>query len=640
MKLILKSGLLAAMMLALVGTTTTQAAIYDKPLPLSACLAGKAKCVTKTTSCLLGCYNKVVGKGLTVSPGSDACITKCRDGFLPNTPIDKSCWEKLDIKNAGCDVDSMGDAMAAIVRSKIEARAYDVYSAMVPSGATITNKCAAGKIKCSSKYNACVLGALGKILKTGGTATAASFTKCDAIMIGEKSCVAKLEAKGAFEGDAPCTTFGDAASLKTGNDAFINDILYNFLAGEQNANTKRCTGDTAVQCVNTAPDCAVAGGTCEFFFGSPLPLSAGGTSTCVTNQWSGGISGTFNQANGASAGTANVIARAYLSASIPEPCPRCAGAAAPGIPNDGVADGTCTGGPNVGDPCDVNGESPVPSFGKTSLDCPPPAGTLVGTLPINLDNTNAATVTKTLVAGSPGCNGSPGDKCLCASCSLNSLVPCFTDADCALAGAGTCTNNAGEPRSPNACTDDTTLPADGTICGVTPGGNGLCAEGPVDQRCTIETFRGCMTNVDCPLAGDSCTTAPRPCFAGLNGTVGESISSVGAHGAPSNHTGHSTFASIFCVAPTGSAAVNNAAGLPGPGRLRLGGVAFEDGGVACPTIATFLPTATSGVLDTGWTGFAHQAQIVGQGKVTVGVTSCIGAPGSCVCSYTGPVANP
>jgi hypothetical protein len=56
-------------------------------------------------------------------------------------------------------------------------------------------------------------------------------------------------------------------------------------------------------------------------------------------------------------------------------------------------------------------------------------------------------------------------------------------------------------------------------------------------------------------------------------------------------------------------------------------------------VATFLPTAKGGVLDTGWTGLAHNASVVGQGKVTVGVTSCTGSPGSCHCSYTGPVAN-
>jgi hypothetical protein len=40
-----------------------------------------------------------------------------------------------------------------------------------------------------------------------------------------------------------------------------------------------------------------------------------------------------------------------------------------------------------------------------------------------------------------------------------------------------------------------------------------------------------------------------------------------------NDSSTPTLASIFCIPPTGESAVNNAAGLPGAGRLRLQGAA-------------------------------------------------------------------
>lgn len=165
--------------------------------------------------------------------------------------------------------------------------------------------------------------------------------------------------------------------------------------------------------------------------------------------------------------------------------------------------------------------------------------------------------------------------------------------------AGTCTNAAGEPRQPNACIDDTLAPG-GSVCSLTVGGEGSCALGPVDSHCAVETFLGCLTDGDCPLSGDFCVANKRECFPGYNGVVGESITATGGYQTPHDHTGSATFASVFCFAPPGSAAVNSVAGLPGPARLSLNGVSSENGtDVACPTRATFFLTAKGGVLDTG-----------------------------------------
>jgi hypothetical protein len=633
MKLILKTGLLAAMMFALVGSTAAQAAIYGGNLPINACNAGKAKCVIKMKSCTLGCWNKVIGKG---GPVDTACLAKCRNGFLGDPAIGKGCTEKLDIKNgmAGCGA-SFGTG--PVLKSKVEAHVNELVSSLAPVLPVAGNKCTAGKTKCVIKYNACVLGIVGKAFKAGGPI--GSLDKCNAILTdnylgnGKLSCIGKLEAKYNVTA-TPCQTAEDQGLLKTQDDAFVNDVIYNLVAGSVDMKTKRCVSNTFTQCTTDA-DCGGGPGDCQFFFGAPLPLAAGGIASCVTSQWNGGINGTFNTATGASAGTASVLSRVYTGGnSITNPCPVCQGGN--DIPNDGLAQGTCSAGARAGLGCDSNGESPVPSFGKTSLDCPPPGGTLVGTIPIDLTNTNTGTVSATVDASSPTCNGS-GGSCLCASCSGNSSIPCRNNGDCALAGAGTCTNIAGTPREPNACIDDT----NGDDCAALPGGEGECTQGPVDNNCKIETFRSCAVDADCPASGDTCGTRNRECFAGYNGNIGDSITAQAAHGVPSNHTGTSTFASIFCIAPTGSAAVNNAAGLPGPGRLTLGGVASENGdGASCATVteATFTPTSKGGVLDTGWTGLAHDAKVVGQGKVTISAV-CAGVAPNCNCTYTGPIDN-
>src|SRR6185295_19157426 len=95
--------------------------------------------------------------------------------------------------------------------------------------------------------------------------------------------------------------------------------------------SQRCTGDSAVTCTTNA-DCTVAGGTCEYFFGTKLPVSAGGVSTCVVNTFTGTISGTADVATGSSAGVANVLSRIYTRPFVAEPCAVCSGDP---IPNDG-----------------------------------------------------------------------------------------------------------------------------------------------------------------------------------------------------------------------------------------------------------------------------------------------------------------
>jgi hypothetical protein len=632
MKLILKLGLLAAVLTMCVGQSAPALALSNPSLPASGCLGGKIKCVIKKKACLLGLYKK----SATPDP---LAIAKCKDKFQVSPSIGKGCFEKLDAKNATSPCVTLGDAGA--MEAKIDAHVDDLVAELYPT--TPGNKCAFGKTACVLKYNSCVLGLFSKAAKAGGTIDGTKLPKCTD---GLTACIGKLETKycdpsttvGCTSTAPPCLTFTDLNALRNKDDAFIDDVVAELAAGKDQ-NNQRCTNDTSVHCATAPGGGGCGGGTCEFWFGSPLSLAAGGVTTCVTNQWAGGISGTFDQQGGASVGTASVLARVYNGILVANPCPRCIG---DNFPADGAKGGTCNGGQRNGLTCDKDGQSPEPSFGTSSLDCPPTAAGIIATIPVDLTNTNNGSVSKVVDGTSPNCNGAAGKKCVCATCSLNASIGCDHDADCAAVAAGTCTNNAGEPRKPNACVDDTAIPGDGTICTVDGGGEGHCAEGPPNQHCHIETFRGCTMPADCPAAGDSCDADIRDCFPGSGNGIGDSVTAVGSHEGPRNHAGVQTFGSVFCAAHTSAAAVNSVAGLPGPGRLALKGVGAENGtAVACPTVATFLPTTKLGVLDTGWTGISHDAKVIGGGKVTVGVTGCAAGPPNCgVCTYTGPVPNP
>lgn len=419
-------------------------------------------------------------------------------------------------------------------------------------------------------------------------------------------------------------------------------------AAAEDMNTQRCTGDTSVRCASAPGGVAGCGGlgTCEFYFGSSVPLAAGGISVCVTSQWNGSISGTANPETGASAGTANLIWTVHGGETIDRPCPQCTGDQ---TPNDGVNGGTCTGGARNGLPCDGNGVAVNPTFGVTSMDCPPQGISLIGTLPINVDNTNAGTKSVTLVAASPNCKGKPGAKCPCDVCSANQTKPCRSNADC-LGGEGTCGGVlVGQPSKPNTCIDDTNQPGDGSFCIDTDplgDGEGECLDGPMDGTCAVQTHRACTIATeatDCPLAGDSCQLANRKCFAGMNGVIGNTIAAQGSHDSPVDNEARATFASMFCIPPTVSAAVNFVVGLPGPGRLELDGLAAGNGtGATCPTELSFTVLRPHTALDPGFTGMAHEAPLTCGTKVTVAAT-CPGGPppapcGDCV--YSGPIPNP
>ena len=288
----------------------------------------------------------------------------------------------------------------------------------------------------------------------------------------------------------------------------------------------RCTGDTRIKCSTTA-DCSgthclsgsndgatcttasqcpggscLSAGTCEYYFGTYLPLAAGGVATCVGNQVSGTITGTADVTTGGAASHVQLISRVSTGPN-PNPCPKCVGDT---TPNDGNRGGTCDVGPNAGLSCDVNGSSINLFWGSTSLDCPPNSASVIAALPINLTN-STGTETRTVSAANPSCTA-PGFgtlKCLCSTCNDLAAEPCSSNADCT--GAG---NVCGGRR----CVGGTN---NGNACSLTcTGGANVGAPCTVTSQCPGSA---CTSNSQC-AGGGACTvpgqaTKPNDCSDGM-----------------------------------------------------------------------------------------------------------------------------
>jgi len=580
-----------------------------------------------------------------------------------------------------------------------------VTSLTLAANAQAQNRCLAGKTKCTIKKVSGLLKCYEKAYRAGSAVNPTCLAKVQEKFDGgadpSSACFARLEAVNL----PGCLTTGDTDSMETRVDNFVSAVTAALVPPPSRTPTpqpptatptptahatagpvdnQRCTGNTRQTCTSNA-DCSGVGGTCEYWLGGTIPLSGGGVSTCLTNQFKGTITGTYDVDTGASAGTWPVIARVYTAPTLAQACPSCQGDVTPG---DGLRDGTCTGGANLNLGCDVNGSSN--QFGPTSLDCPPLPGALIAMSSVDMSNTTGND-SITLSAASPDCRaigfttprciGGPNatssctsasecpagvcqtPKCACQTCNDAASDPCETDADCPdppgpigpICGGRRCiggSNNGaacalssecpgggcfipGIATAPNQCDD--------SICSPDVGNEGTCATGPFEQFCgPAETFRGCATNGDCPHPGDTCSTGKfRDCFRD-NGMIGASITGSGTAGTPSGHQSDGVLATVHCVPPTASSAVNASTGLPGPERLEMPAHVTDDGGVSCPsTVNFFLSSGSGGVLDRGWTGLGHDNPFATDAPVTFAVTGCAGSPPNCgSCSYSGPIPNP
>jgi hypothetical protein len=293
-------------------------------------------------------------------------------------------------------------------------------------------------------------------------------------------------------------------------------IAHNSVATHENKVTTNlnCVGD----------DCTVDGSNLvNQPFGGPLPLSAGGVSTCVLNTFREAVTGTYNCDSGCSTSSVKIVSKVFLVQEASKPCPPCVGDP---TPNDGDKGGTCDGGTTPGAACDVQGISDLfnsagQDFGATSNDCLP-TGSSVGELNIDLDPLTTDTI------------------------SIDSNVNCLSSAF--PAGSCFCPGQV----QPNSCIPNGVCPA-----------SGVCESGPIDGICQGQTFRQCRSGTgteDCedifPGAG-SCIDQPRPCF-------GTNISRTGVCG-----TQQGELVAFFCIPQTRAAAINTTAGLPGPGAVQL-----------------------------------------------------------------------
>jgi hypothetical protein len=406
-------------------------------------------------------------------------------------------------------------------------------------------------------------------------------------------------------GEVTVALSGCAGTSRPCGTCNVTGPITNPNAGAGQIDNRRCTNDTSIRCTTNTP-CTAGGGTCQFFFGGPLPLAAGGVTTCVINQFNGSISGTANVETGEAVNAALLTSKVYNGLAIDNPCARCIGDT---TINDGAQGGTCSGGTRNGLACDANGQVPGrPDFGQTSLDCPIAAGSLIATLAIDLTNATDP-VTKTLSASSPGCSGEPGERCLCDTCNnvnqeacdantdcpdpagpvgpicggrrciggTNAGTPCATTSECP--SGGIC-GKPGEPTKPSACLDDTTTVGVLDCSDTAPvDGEGECTQGPITTSCSVASGhaqRGCTVDTDCGGATGSCEANNRECFltggfSGKNGT--NTLIAVGMEDPPMNDVSIPTLGAVFCVGPTGLSSVNNVAGLPGPGRVTIRGTA-------------------------------------------------------------------
>lgn len=306
-----------------------------------------------------------------------------------------------------------------------------------------------------------------------------------------------------------------------------------------------CSGNPAISCTDNTG--CVGNGSCVVnAYGAPLPLSSGGVPVCILNRFSGDVTGTFDLQTGASVITVPLNSLVTLATDSNVPCPTCNCTTPPCQCGD---TGTCSNNPLTS--CTVGGLGP---FGPTSNDCQP-TGPNVSGGGLNISFAPATTATRTFPSNTP-CTGSGFTQYGCwiagqtqpSSClkgcngGSNDSLECSVDGDCP-GGIGP------HPCQP-LCRHDNTLDP-----GLAGADEGRCVLGPVDRTCAQAHQITCTQDADCIGTGP-CTTEVRRCFM-------DPIVRTGVAG-----TSTLVLASTFPIPGTTSPAVNNTAGLPGPGAIR------------------------------------------------------------------------
>ena len=313
----------------------------------------------------------------------------------------------------------------------------------------------------------------------------------------------------------------------------------------------RCASDNLTTCDvpfgTDADNCGIIDPTCNCYASAPEPLHGGGTSACSLLRLVEQPTGTWDPDAGDGDIVLNEQWRIYTGISLAQPCPTCNGDT---TPNDGLRDGTCSGGANNSAACDATGTDasfPAPGGGGYSLDCMPAASAYLNGATLSRPVTHS-TGTSSLNAA---LSCSSGEFCHCGTCTGDSAIGCSSNVDCAAAAAGTCVAGG----SPDSCT---------SACLSVGGGYGEC-DGDFDMYCDGNLrvdgsgIAGCASNSDCDGFGvgwGACELSQaRPCF----------VDPLTTDGTPSA-TDPVTAASS-CIASVSNPAVNVTLGLPGPIRV-------------------------------------------------------------------------
>jgi hypothetical protein len=381
-----------------------------------------------------------------------------------------------------------------------------------------------------------------------------------------------------------------------------------------------CSADPSRSCTNTT-QCDGAGQCVLQHFGPPMPLFVGGIPACALVRFSTDAVGTYDLATGATTFSVGLNTAAHLSLGGSEACPICdCGKADPQDCAVGDA-GTCGG-----KACTVQGTGP---FGPTSLDCPPTGANVTGGgLALVFDQVTTGTLAFPSNQPCDGagfqdmgcwCDGQtqPNKCAMACNGGSNDAVACGSDAQCP---GGHCV----------------------PLCRVPAGAaSGECVVGPYVQSCEGAPQLGCNGNADCPSGAGPCVAHALSCFADPLVLEGEA-------GTTSNK-----LVASACV-PSGTGAMNQVAGLPGPTALVLPstlsiarcGDGIADGSReqcdgadddtcpgACQSNCTCPSTCGNGSLDPG-------EQCDGPaGTSCPGQCAPPGSPGECTCSTTPPPAG-
>jgi hypothetical protein len=376
-----------------------------------------------------------------------------------------------------------------------------------------------------------------------------------------------------------------------------------------------CSNDLQRAC-SRDPDCRDHPGDQGFCrttpHGPPLPLAAGNVGACVENVFVADVTGTTNLDDGSFALVMRQDAATWLG-SPSQPCPSCGyfceapgtdpgtrrlcqtdadcfGVPTAGVPGHCVTAAVCSFGKNVDQACrrEPPFGSPTQFFGIPSVDCPREGSpTAVPRIVFNPMSSGTATLKPSVMCDTLGYQGKA---CIAGG---NTGAPCSADSQCPGGGSGSCAfqcfcpPGTVQPEQPNPCfaacrggandllpcSVDSNCPGgfcQEASCRVNPldtdsAQEGFCPAGPYRQACSATVVKGCASNADCrrpacpacaPDDSETCVATPAQCF------VNEGIVRVGSPGTPD-----AVGAATFCIAQTGTSAIDNVAGLPGPGAL-------------------------------------------------------------------------